>query len=141
MSDYNPPADNSAGQPPQQPPPGGQPPQGPGGYGMPQYPTGGNRLETQDSGFFGALFDFSFSQFVTPKIVKLVYVLATIGLGLAYVIVVIAGFSQSAGAGLVLLVVGAIIALVYLAFIRMTLEFYYAIVRMSQDINRRLPGA
>ncbi|MGI8523536.1 MAG: DUF4282 domain-containing protein [Nocardioides sp.] len=36
--------------------------------------------------------------------------------------------------------VGAVAALVYLAFIRMTLEFYLAIVRMSEDIHRRMPG-
>jgi hypothetical protein len=30
-------------------------------------------------------------------------------------------------------------ALVYLAFIRMTSKLYFAIVRISQDINERLP--
>jgi hypothetical protein len=30
-------------------------------------------------------------------------------------------------------------ALVYLAFIRITLQFYFAIVPMAQDINERLP--
>jgi hypothetical protein len=28
---------------------------------------------------------------------------------------------------------------VYLAFIRITLQFYFAIVPMAQDINERLP--
>ena len=28
---------------------------------------------------------------------------------------------------------------IYLALIRMTSEFYFAIVRMSEDINKRLP--
>jgi hypothetical protein len=146
MSDY-----------PTQPPPGGQHPSGgqypPGGYptqpgqggAMPPYPSSGHRMDggggDGSGGFFAALFDFSFSRFVTPMIVKLVYVLATIALGLLYIVFVIGAFSQSAGAGIGVLIVGAIVALIYLAFIRMTLEFYYAIVRMSQDINRRLPGA
>jgi hypothetical protein len=73
------------------------------------------------------------------KIVKLVYVLATIGLGLTYLLFVVGAFSRNAGAGVVVLLVGAVLALVYLAFIRMTLEFYFAIVRMSPDINQRLP--
>ncbi len=90
-------------------------------------------------GFLASLFDFSFSSFVTPKIVKFVYVLATIGLGLFYLVVVIGGFNQSAGLGLLFLVLGAVIFIVYLAFIRMTLEFYYAIVRMSEDLHHRLP--
>jgi hypothetical protein len=126
-------------------PPGGGYPSQPGqGGAMPPspYPSGGNRIGDGDGGgFFAALFDFSFSRFVTPMIVKLVYVLATIALALVYVIFVISAFTQNAGAGVVVLLVGAVVALIYLAFIRMTLEFYYAIVRMSQDINHRLPGA
>jgi hypothetical protein len=106
---------------------------------MPAYPPGGNQPAGGDGGFFAALFDFSFSQFVTPKIVKLVYVLATIAIALTYLVLVIASFTESAGAGVVVLLLGAVLALVYLAFIRMTLEFYFAIVRMSQDINQRLP--
>jgi hypothetical protein len=94
---------------------------------------------TSASGFFGALFDFSFHEFITPKVVKFVYVLSTIGLLLAYAIFVIAGFSRSAGGGIAILILGAIAVIIYLALIRMTLEFYLAIVRMSEDIHRRLP--
>ena len=96
---------------------------------------------TSASGFFGALFDFSFNEFITPKVVKFVYILATIGLLLGYVVFVISGFAQSAGAGVAILLLGAIAVVIYLALIRMTLEFYLAIVRMSEDIHRRLPGA
>ncbi len=137
MSEYPPPPSNDPGE----PPPGSGPPPlaGPAGYGMPSYPADGNAPAGDEGGFFAALFDFSFSKFVTPKIVKLVYVLATIGLGLTYLLFVVGAFSQNAGAGVVVLLVGAVLALVYLAFIRMTLEFYFAIVRMSQDINQRLP--
>jgi len=86
------------------------------------------------------LFDFSFTSFVTPKIVKLVYVLATVALGLVYLVVVIVGFvGDQPAVGVVVLLLGWIPFLVYLALIRMTLEFYFAIVRMSEDINRRLP--
>jgi hypothetical protein len=95
---------------------------------------------TQDgTGFFGALFDFSFNTFVTPKIVKVVYILATFALGIAYVVLVLAGFMQRAGRGIAILVLGALGVVLYLALIRMTLEFYYSIVRMSQDIHSRLP--
>ena len=89
-------------------------------------------------GLFRSLFDFGFEHFITPIIVKVVYILATIGLVLGWLIFMIAGFSQSAGAGLALLVLGPIGLILYLAFIRMTLEFYLAIVRMSEDIHQRL---
>ena len=95
----------------------------------------------QASGFFSALFDFSFSSFATPKIVKFVYLLATIFIALGFIGWVIGAFSASVGLGIVVLILGAVAALVWLAFIRMTLEIYYAVVRMSEDVNNRLPQA
>ncbi len=123
MSDYGTP-------PPNQPPPNQPPP--PAGYGGP-VPSGQPR-----KGFFGALFDFGFEHFITPIIVKIVYVLALVGLVLGWLVFLAAGFSQDAGYGITVLILGPIAVILYLAFIRMTLEFYLAIVRMSQDIHQRL---
>jgi len=89
-------------------------------------------------GFFGALFDFSFEHFVTPMIVKVVYLLAILALAVAFIVWLVIGFSQGIGYGLGVLVLGSIGFLLYLCLIRMTLEFYLAITRMSQDIHQRL---
>ena len=40
---------------------------------------------------------------------------------------------------LCVLIVSPLVGLLYLCFFRMTCEFYVAITRMSEDINRRLP--
>jgi hypothetical protein len=123
----------------------GEPPQGPtqppanNPYGSSPYGGSGGG-QPPSKGFFGALFDFSFSTFITPMIVKAVYILSVIVLGLVWLVWLAVAFSQSAGLGLVVLIIGPIGVIIYLAFIRMTLEFYLAIVRMSEDIHRRLPG-
>jgi hypothetical protein len=88
-------------------------------------------------GFFGALFDFKFEHFITPMIVRVVYILALVGLVLGWLVFLAGSFSQSAGVGLAVLILGPIGLIFYLAFIRMTLEFYLAIVRMSEDIHHR----
>jgi hypothetical protein len=125
----------------------GEPPQGPtepphnpytgGGGGGNSQPGGG---AAPSKGFFGALFDFSFNTFITPMIVKAVYILSVVVLALLWLIFLVSAFTQSAGAGVVVLILGPIGVIIYLAFIRMTLEFYLAIVRMSEDIHRRMPG-
>lgn len=116
--------------PPPEPEPSGNQPSG----------QAGDRLVNESAGFFRALFDFGFHHFVTPKIVRFVYILATIGLGLLYLGLVISGFaSDEPAAGVAVLFVGAIGFIVYLALIRMTLELYLSIVRMSEDIHKRLP--
>jgi hypothetical protein len=124
------------GQQPPPPPPTG-PPSGPGspGAGPAGVPSGSDA-----KGFFAALFDLSFSTFVTPMIIKFVYVLAMVVLVLVWLFWLVAAFSQSAGFGVAVLILGPIVLIIYLAFIRMTLEIYFAVVRMSEDINRRLPG-
>lgn len=118
---------------------------GQGGYGAappPPPPPGGPREPAEPKNFFAALFDFGFNTFVTPMIVKVVYILITIAIALGWLVFVISGFAgDQPGLGIVALLLGWIPALLYLAFFRMTLEFYYGVVRMSQDINRRLPHA
>lgn len=93
------------------------------------------------AGFFSALFDFSFTTFVTPKIVRFVYVLAAIYAVFSYVLFTIAGFSQSLPTGMLVLLLGPFFAIIWLAAVRIGLEFGVAVVRMSEDINKRLPHA
>lgn len=116
---------------------GAQPPPQYGG-GYEQYPQQQSSFD-EAKGFFAALFDFSFTHFVTPQIVKVVYILATIGLSLLFVFFLITAFVNEVDVGFVVLLIGPIVFLVYQALVRMTLEFYFALVRMSEDIHQRLP--
>lgn len=117
----------------------------PGPFGPPQHPesTGGQppAWQPQAKGFFAALFDFSFDHFVTPSIIRILYVLGLIGITLSYLFYVTLAFSVSGAAGFATLLLGLIIAFISLAFWRVTLEFYLAVVRMSEDIHHRgFPG-
>ena len=158
MSDPNPPEQPSFNRPaggdpttplpssqPTSPAPGGPPPPPPM---VPAAPTGGPGGMSsipgpakEGAGFFAALFDFSFTNFVTPILVRFVYLLATVALALTWLVFVIVGFANSVGTGLGVLVLGPIFVVIYLAVIRMTLEFYLSVVRMSEDVHKRLPQA
>ena len=97
--------------------------------------TGGYPPQNESPSFFGALFDFSFNSFATPVVIKVLYILGLVGIALGYVAVVISGFADSPLTGLVALIGGAVVALFYVIFFRVFLEFYYAVVRMSEDIR------
>lgn len=132
------PAPGAGSTPPPPPPPVspvGAPSGGPSGMSSIPDPA------KEGAGFFTALFDFSFTNFVTPILVRFVYLLATVALVATWLIFVFAGFANSAGAGLGALILGPIFVIIYLAVIRMTLEFYLSVVRMSEDIHKRLPQA
>jgi Domain of unknown function (DUF4282) len=127
---YNPPPPGSPG------PPGPQHPEGAGGP-PPRQPE----PQAQVRGFFGALFDFSFNNFVTPLIIRVLYVLGLIGIALSYLWFVVVGFLDNVVLGVVTLLLGLIIAFIYLALWRVLLEFCLAVVRMSDEIHHRgFPG-
>jgi hypothetical protein len=110
---------------------GGSPPvQYPAGLG-----PGGGLPPANAQGFFGALFDFGFNSFATPVVIKVLYILSLVGIGLTYVLAVVSGFAQDPVVGLITLVAGAVIALLVLVYIRVLLEVLYATIRIAEDVR------
>ncbi|MET3919566.1 DUF4282 domain-containing protein [Arthrobacter sp. UYEF20] len=81
------------------------------------------------------LFDLSFTRFVSPSIAKIVYILIMIALGVMYLGFVIAAFaSRNAVLGvLVLLVIGPLFVIIYLALARIGLESLVAGIRTAEN--------
>lgn len=61
--------------------------------------------------------------------------LVTVLIAIVYLAMVIAGFTQSVGSGFAVLIIGAVVAFVYLILARITLELYRSVVTMSMDIR------
>lgn len=81
-----------------------------------------------------ALLDFSFTKFVSPSIVRIVYILVMVLLAIDYLTWVVLGFQLNAFVGvLVLIIVGPIFTLVSLAFARMGLEVLIAVIRTAEN--------
>jgi hypothetical protein len=81
------------------------------------------------------LFDLSFTRFVSPSIAKIVYILIMVALGLGYIIMVIASFaSRNVMLGiLVMLIIGPLVVLIYLALARIGLESLVAGIRTAEN--------
>jgi Domain of unknown function (DUF4282) len=93
--------------------------------------------ETADTkGFLGALFDFGFTSFVTPKVVKVLYVLIVIGTVVSALVSTIIVFKASVPLGFLMLVFGdPLFILVALAIYRVILEFFVVTFRVAEDIR------
>ena len=100
-------------------------------------PTTGVRHQTAGSkGFLGSLFDFGFTSFVTPTVIKVLYVLILIGTTLSALVFTIAAFRASAIFGIGVLVIGdPLFIIIVMAFYRIILEFFIVIFRVSEDIR------
>jgi CBS domain containing-hemolysin-like protein len=83
-------------------------------------------MQAEGKSFFAALFDYSFNSFATPGLIRVLYIIGTVIIGLGWLGYTVIAFQIAAIAGLIAL-----------AFMRVSLEFYYAVVRMSEDIHNR----
>lgn len=140
---YGGPSYGGSGQPLQQPGQHQQPsyaaPQGgyqqPGGYPQGQ-PGGPAQRAGQEKGFFGALFDFSFKNYITIKFASVLYIAGIVLLTLGWFIITIGMFAdEGALAGLGTLIFGLIVLFIYIVLFRLMLEFYVAMVRTAQNTS------
>ncbi len=80
--------------------------------------------------FTQKMFDFSFSDFIAPSVIKVLYVLALIAFAIQYVIAVVSGFASGFGYGLLALVVGALVLAILAILARVYLEVIMVFFRM-----------
>lgn len=91
--------------------------------------------------FFTCLLDFSFSNFVTQKLVKILYALAFVGAALVYIMMVVSGFTLGSGSGVLsLLLLGPLTALLMVLWARVTLEVLMVVFRIA-DHTREIAQA
>jgi len=87
-------------------------------------------------GFVSSLFDFGFTSFVTPKIVKVVYGLVMFLLGLGALGLLIFFFKISLIAGIIgLIILCPLYFFVNLALWRIVLELFIAVFRIADDLR------
>lgn len=106
--------------------------------GPPPYSQAPMPPEAPAKGFFGSLFDVSFHSFVTPKIIKGVYLIAMVLIGVTVIAFIVAGFAMMAhepATGLLFVLAAPVLGLVYLILARISLEGMYAMIRLSEDVH------
>ncbi len=111
-----------------------------------------------ERGFFGSLFDLSFTSFVTTKLVKVLYVLSLVLLAIAYVVIAIAFFTSGSdsvtisdsgtlerhsggntGLGLLwLFVLGPLLLFFYTLFYRVMFELIIVLFRIFENTRDQL---
>ncbi len=109
---------------------------------QPQYQRPTGRRTDNDKGFFGALFDFGFDNFIAPKLVKFLFVISLIGITIYTIVMVVAGFgmlSQGAqsqqAAGVLLVALSPFAWFIGLIVIRLYLELAIVMFKISDDIK------
>lgn len=78
--------------------------------------------ESKHRGFFESLMDARFDSLITPKLIGFLYVVSMVVLAIGMIAVIVAGFADDAGSGVLALILAPLGALIYLIVIRLWLE-------------------
>jgi len=108
-------------------------------YGVPSYaaaPAAGNDIADEAKGFFGKLFDLSLKTYITPSIVRVLYVITMVISVIVWIILIISGFHVNVGVGILAIVLGWIVGLLVLVLFRLSFEVSLAMIRTAENTAR-----
>ncbi len=103
---------------------------------MSQYPHPSQQPRDFSNAGLEALFDFNFSRFLTLNVMKGLYFFGLVLIALFWLMAVVTGFTQSAGAGVVTFMFGSLVAILYVIFLRVSLELIVVIFRIGENTAR-----
>ncbi len=86
------------------------------------------------SGFIAALFDLSFTTFITSKLIKVLYVLGIAGAGVWALVMALGGIGQG-GVGWLLALAAPVLFLVGVIYMRVMMELIMVIFRSAEHLT------
>ena len=95
-------------------------------------------------GFFADLFDFSFKEFITIRIIKVIYILGLVVIGIGALFALVTGLSAGGSGAVTTLIFVPLGALLGVIFVRVYLELVVVIFRIgenSTEIARNTRGS
>jgi hypothetical protein len=93
-------------------------------------------MNGQNDAGLSALLDFSFKSFITLSVIKILYILGMVVIALAALVMLISGFSQGVGPGIVALILAPLVAIIYLIMFRIWLELIVVIFRIGENTSK-----
>jgi hypothetical protein len=84
--------------------------------------------------FLSSLFDFSFTSYVTPRFIKVIFIIGAVLTALATIGFIVSGFSMSLAVGIIFLILSPIFYIIYLLFVRIYLELMIILFRLQSDV-------
>jgi uncharacterized membrane protein len=89
-------------------------------------------METQ-VGFVASLLDRSFSQFITPKLIRILFVLGIIASVIYPIIFIVSSFRSSVAAGILMLILSPLFFLLMVIILRVYLELIMIMFRIEEN--------
>ena len=88
------------------------------------------------TGFFGGLFDLSFSEFVTTRVIKVLFVILIILSAIAALGLLIGGIAKGGVGALLFIIIAPIAFFLYVLMARIWLELIIVVFRIAENTDR-----
>lgn len=89
-----------------------------------------------EKGFFARLFDFSFSEFITTSIIKIIFALVVVFSAIAVLMMLVTGFRGGALTGILALILSPLAFLLYVLLGRVWCELIIVVFRIAENTGR-----
>ena len=89
----------------------------------------------QGKGFIGKLLDFSFEEFISIDVIRVLYAVSILLAAIAVVVGVIAAFGNGIVYGIGALILAPIILFVYVLFTRVLMEIFIVIFKIADHLK------
>lgn len=89
-----------------------------------------------EKSFFGALYDLSFNEFVTLKLIKVLYILSLIGIGIFSLTMLLGGFKQGFGGAIMGLILAPLVFIIGSIAARVYMELIIVLFRIADNTHR-----
>ena len=91
-------------------------------------------MASEEKGFLGSLMDLSFTSFITTKLIKVLYILSMVLIGLYALVIIGLGFSISPFVGFIFIItVAPLFVLFALIYTRVILELIIVLFRIAEN--------
>jgi sensor histidine kinase YesM len=88
----------------------------------------------QYKGFLGTLFDFSFSEFITTKVIKFILGLAMVVNAILTIVFIVGAFQTGWLGGIIVLILSPLLYLIMMLISRIYLELIIVIFRIAENL-------
>lgn len=98
----------------------------------------------QEKGFFALLFDFSFSEFVTERVIRFLYAIGVIAAAIAAVVMFIGGIAQLSDSllkGILSIILSPLAFILYVIAARVYLELIMVIFHIHDNVEKIAAGS
>ncbi len=92
-------------------------------------------MQSSPRGFLSSLFDFSFESLVTPRIIRVLYIISVALIGLAILVGAIGALAYDGGVSVVMLILAPVGFLIGVIYVRVMLELIMVIFSIADGVR------